>query len=140
MKTVYLILLFSFFSIAIFGQTASVTIRISGIEETQGNMSIALYDQAEGFPGKKGFVAAADVAVEAEIFQYTFNDLSYGTYAIAVYHDIDKNGELNSNWIGMPKEPYGFSNNAKGKMGPPDFEDASFEVIGDMILEIILKD
>ena len=39
---------------------------------------------------------------------------------------------MNKNWIGMPKEPFGFSNDAKGRMGPPDFEDASFEVKKDI--------
>lgn len=57
--------------------------------------------------------------------------------AIALYHDIDKNGKLNASWIGIPKVSYGYSIYAMGKMDPPKFEDTSFEVSSNM--EIIIK-
>jgi uncharacterized protein (DUF2141 family) len=53
-----------------------------------------------------------------------------GTYAIAVYHDENSNGKLDSNFIGIPREGVGFSNNAKGHMGPPKFDAAAFRFSG----------
>ena len=46
---------------------------------------------------------------------------------------------MNKNWMGIPKEPYGFSNNVMGRMGPPDFEDASFEVSADTEVIVTLN-
>lgn len=57
-----------------------------------------------------------------------FQKVPEGTYAITIFHDENSNGELDSNFIGIPKEGYGFSNNATGTFGPPSFEDASFQV------------
>ena len=51
-----------------------------------------------------------------------------GKYAISVYHDVNGNQRLDSNMVGIPSEPYGFSRDARGKMGPPSFDDAAFEV------------
>ena len=52
--------------------------------------------------------------------------LEYGEYGISVFHDVDGNNELNTNWIGIPNEPVGMSNDAKGKMGPAKYKDAKF--------------
>ena len=52
--------------------------------------------------------------------------LDYGEYGISVFHDVDGNNELNTNWIGIPNEPVGMSNDAKGKMGPAKYKDAKF--------------
>jgi len=51
-----------------------------------------------------------------------------GTYAVTVYHDVNDNQKLDTNWIGIPKEPVAISNNAKGRLGPPKWKDASFEL------------
>lgn len=59
------------------------------------------------------------------------------TQILAFNRLLEKNGGLNKNWVGISKEPYGFSNNIMGRMGPPDFEDAAFEVNDDM--EVVIK-
>ena len=51
-----------------------------------------------------------------------------GNYAIAVYHDKNKNGKIDTNLLGIPKEDYGFSNDARGKFGPASWNDAVFKV------------
>ena len=55
-----------------------------------------------------------------------FKDLPEGEYAFAVYHDANANGKMDKNLIGMPTEDFAFSNNAMGKMGPPDYASAKF--------------
>ena len=59
-------------------------------------------------------------------FRYTFENLPYGNYAIAIYHDRNSNERLNRGLFGMPEEGYGFSNDAPANLGPADFDDAVF--------------
>ena len=59
-----------------------------------------------------------------------FEGIPPGTYARAVIHDEDMNGKLDTNWLGIPTEGYGFSNDATGVLGPPPFSAASFKYDG----------
>jgi len=59
-----------------------------------------------------------------------FLDIKPGTYALAVTHDENMNGKIDTNWLGVPKEGYGFSNDAKAMLGPPSFSAASFHYDG----------
>jgi uncharacterized protein (DUF2141 family) len=133
----FTLLTFSFLMLA---QTANITLVVKGAEEAKGNMSVALYDNEDDFPERDNYFQAEDVPMTSTSFSYVFKDVPYGSYAIAVYHDLDKNQELNKSWLGIPKEPYAFSNNARGRTGPPDFEEAMFTVSGDMEVVIDLID
>lgn len=62
-----------------------------------------------------------------------FEDIPPGTYAMAVVHDENMNGKLDTNWLGIPTEGYGFSNNAKAVLSAPPFSDASFPYDGQSI-------
>lgn len=120
-----------------FSQTANLTIIIKGIQNPVGTMNFAVYDDAENYDKSKNYFLGESVKVDSKDFEYVFEDVPYGNYAISLFHDEDENKELNTNWVGMPKELFGFSNDAKAKMGPPDFEDACFEIKED--LEIIIN-
>jgi len=92
-----------------------------------GQVGFFLFNSIGAFPDKtekarlSGFVKIAGNTAE-----YTFTNLAIGTYAVYVFHDEDNNKKLNSNFIGMPKEGVGVSNNAKGHFGPPKYNDAKF--------------
>ena len=58
--------------------------------------------------------------------EFTFKKLAHRTYAIAVFHDLNSNGKLDKNALGLPQEPYGFSNNARNTFSAPSFSQASF--------------
>ncbi len=120
-------------------QSYNLTLNITNIEKIKGDMSIALFDNGDKFPGRSNCYFGINLPVTLNELTYVFKDIPRGTYAIAIYHDIDKNGKMNTNWIGIPNEPYGFSNDAMGKMGPPKFEDASFEVTSDLEVSISLN-
>ena len=68
----------------------------------------------------------------------TFENIPEGTYAVSIFHDENNNDKLDSNFIGIPKEDYGCSNNAKGFMGPPKWKDAKFELNSDKTITITL--
>jgi uncharacterized protein (DUF2141 family) len=59
-----------------------------------------------------------------------FLDIPPGTYALAVIHDENMNGKLDTNWLGVPREGYGFSNDVKGLLSAPEFSAASFQYDG----------
>ena len=65
-------------------------------------------------------------------------DIPFGSYVVSGFQDFDGNGVISGNFIGIPKEPFGFSNNAKGKFGPPKWDDAVF-IFNEINQEIILK-
>ena len=69
----------------------------------------------------------AAVTIRDKQARSVFEKLPHGEYAISVYHDANSNGELDSNLLRIPKEAYGFSNDARGAFGPPDYDQARFE-------------
>lgn len=140
MKKVLLLVLFVVSVGFVFSQTANLTIKIKGIQNAKGTMNFAVYDNAENYNKSKDYFVGESVKVESLDFEYVFHDLPFGNYAISLFQDEDENGELNTNWIGMPKELFGFSNDAKAKMGPPNFIEASFEIRDNMELIINLVD
>jgi len=70
------------------------------------------------------------IRVRAKQARCDFLDIPPGTYALAVIHDEDMNGMLDTNWLGVPTEGFGFSNDAKGTVGAPSFSAASFPYDG----------
>ena len=77
--------------------------------------------------GEETMVQATFAKIENGKAHVEFTELPFGEYAISAYHDEDTDQELDTNWLGIPKEGTGASNDAKGKMGPPKYEDAKFE-------------
>ena len=90
---------------------------------------IALVNRREQFLSRKlePFRNAA-VTIRKKQARWVFENLPHGEYAISVFHDANGNGELDSNLLRIPKEAYGFSNNARGTLGPPGYEQARFEI------------
>lgn len=107
-------------------QTGKIQIEISNVQNAKGNIGLALYNNAQDFI-KKEFKAKNVKAHKGKVYA-TFDNIPSGTYAIAVLHDENKNEKMDYNVIGVPKEAYGFSNNAKGFMAPPKFEAAAFRL------------
>jgi uncharacterized protein (DUF2141 family) len=108
----------------------TVTVTIEKLENSQGLVMIELLDQNEKT------VEELAVPITNETSTFSFTDVESGTYAIRYFHDENENGKMDTGSFGIPKEGYGFSNNARGFMGPPDFEDMLFEVKGDLKLTL----
>ncbi|RZJ17079.1 MAG: DUF2141 domain-containing protein [Brevundimonas sp.] len=95
---------------------------------TTGDVLIAVFDsQAAYDAGRPMRAVRIDVAGGARSATV---DLPTGDYAIKAFHDVDGDGQMNKNPFGMPTEPYAFSNNAKGNMGPAPWGEAQFAVTG----------
>lgn len=108
-------------SFALFGQY-DLTIEINSLENSKGQILLELNDEngkmIEGFTKK----------ISGDKCKLVIKDLKIGKYSFKYFHDENSNKELDTNWMGIPNEGYGFSNNATGTFGPPDFEETIFLV------------
>ncbi len=102
-------------------------VKINGFESSIGKARILVFKTGmeEFYPmsSEKAFKRITVPIIERKVV-YKFKDIPYGDYAVSVHHDEDNNGEVNTNWLGIPNEGFGASNDAKGNFGPPTFEDA----------------
>ncbi len=116
--------------------TSSLDLKITGIQSNKGKILVGIYKDNNTFPtmGKQYKYYFIDVKDKKASIQIP--NLEKGTYAIAVIHDLNSNNKLDKNLVGMPLEPYGFSNNARGKLSAPSFKEASFYFDGNTSLVI----
>lgn len=116
----------------------TITVTVNSINKGEGNIELSLYNQAEAFTHTKGRYKAGNVAVKGNTVTYQFKNVPNGDYAVALYHDENSNGEMDKNIFGIPKEPYGFSNNVVPKMSAPNFKECMFSVKGSTNVTISL--
>jgi uncharacterized protein (DUF2141 family) len=103
---------------------ATVEVRVSGVA-AGGKVNVAVCDKARFL--KQCAYSASAPAQQGET-TVLVKGVPAGTWAVLAYQDENSNDQLDRNLIGIPKEPYGFSRDARGKFGPPGFEDAAIEV------------
>jgi len=103
-----------------------LVIRIDNVKTADGQVKVALFDGAATFLKQPARVA--DAPATAGSTTVTFKDLPPGDYALSLYHDANANGKMDRNPAGIPIEPYAFSKDAQGFMGPPAFDAAKIAV------------
>lgn len=107
-------------------KTGTLKLLIVGFQNDNGNAKIALCNSKEDYKKIDNTFRSAISAIKNGKSEEIFADLPFGTYAVKIYHDENDNGKLDKNGFGMPKEKYGFSNNARATFGPPTYEKAQF--------------
>ena len=109
-----------------------IHVKALNIKNSTGTVACALFESSEGFPEEYLHFATNIMVIKIRDTQARcdFEDIAPGTYALAVIHDENMNGKLDTNLLGIPKEGYGFSNDAKGLVGAPSFSAASFPYDG----------
>ena len=117
-----------------------LTVTVTGVENTEGNINIALYTTDDGFLKSDQHYTGIVVKSEKGTTTGLFSALPKGKYAIALFHDENANAELDTNFLGIPKEPLGFSIGKLKTFGPPNFEECSFVVDYDMAISVPLSD
>lgn len=109
-----------------------LSVTIENIRSRQGQVCAALFKGPQGFPNdtskvvRRFCVTIADPAT----FKLAIDSLPAGTYALALFHDENGDGKLNTGLFGIPKEGFGFSNNPTVRVGTPSYPEASFEATG----------
>jgi uncharacterized protein (DUF2141 family) len=106
-----------------------ITVVVNGFKNADGNCIINLYNKSEGFPNssKLAYKSTA-VKIKNNSAQIVFDNIESGTYAVSVLHDANADGVMNKNFLGIPKEGYGASNNIISSLSSPRFEDSKFEI------------
>ena len=108
-----------------------LTVEIDGLKNKQGQVCVSIFTSSQGFPGdrKREFDRQCTQINETPL-KLTFNNLKAGTYAVAAIQDLNGDGTLNRNDLGMPVEPFGFSRNPEVRTSAPKFGDAAFILAG----------
>jgi uncharacterized protein (DUF2141 family) len=115
-------------SISLNAWAEDLTVEVQHVTPNGGPVMVAVYDRSEDFPSpQKGLVGQA-VEAQGESAEAIFHGLAPGRYAVAVYQDLNRNGRLDKNFLGLPAEPYGFSKDARGSLGPPSFDAAAVDI------------
>lgn len=138
MKKAVLVLILAIVATPIFAQVDkgnSIEVSILDIDGNDGKLMIGLYDAEANWLAKP--VQAKQGEIKDEKCSVTFENVSDGIYAISLFHDENDNGVLDMNFLGIPKEDTGSSNNAPARFGPPQWEDAKFEVKGKSVKQTI---
>ncbi len=112
---------------AVTATAGDLTVNLKGVRAQTGLVKVAVVNSIEAWDGKAAPVQADGAPPQGDTRSFVFKDLKPGSYAVMISHDENGNGKLDTNFIGMPVEGYGFSNNPK-VMRKPTWEEARFEV------------
>ena len=127
-------------------QASELVINLSD-QKKAGTLMLAIYNNAEAFEGsvikekrsEVGVFKGLELYLEPKDSMRLSIEIPDGEYAIAFFIDANGNKKLDKNFLGIPKEQFGFSNNAMGTLSAPSFEQAKFKVAGNTVQNIKLK-
>lgn len=127
-------------------QASELVINLSD-QKKAGTLMLAIYNNAEAFEGsvvkekrsEVGVFKGLELYLEPKDSMQLSIEIPDGEYAIAFFIDANGNKKLDKNFLGIPKEQFGFSNNAMGTLSAPSFEQAKFRVAGNTVQNIKLK-
>jgi len=135
-----ILILYLFFLTSFFGNVnPQLTIHVQNIKSLKGEIIIGVFNTDKDFlkdgVAIKNYTIAVDKATETIVIK----DLPKGEYAVSLYHDENSDNECNRNFLGIPKEAYGFSNNVKPKFSAPSYKDCKFLLLDNKVLDIVLR-
>ena len=115
-------------------ETFNLTVNIAGINSDKGSLLVGIYKTEKSFL-KKPFKSDI-IKIINKKSTVVFKNIPKGTYAVSFVHDENDNKKMDTNFIGIPKEDFGCSNNATGFMGPPKYKDAKFQLTENKTINI----
>ncbi|MFN7259392.1 MAG: DUF2141 domain-containing protein, partial [Cyclobacteriaceae bacterium] len=122
MKKIILAMTLLWFGLEGYAQTGTVVINVQQIQADKGGEISAGIFKKENFPKMGKEMIGTERPVIGSSMQIVFEKVPAGEYGLVAFQDIDKNNDLKTKFVGCPKEPSGFSNDAHIKLGPPDFD------------------
>jgi uncharacterized protein (DUF2141 family) len=111
---------------------ADIVVRISGVAEPLGRIGCSLFAGAHGFPMDNSSARVLWLPARAEGVTCRFSDIAESTYAVSIGHDLNDNKRVDTNFIGVPTEQWGVSNNARPSLRSPRFDEAAFRLPADV--------
>ena len=129
MRINIIVIIILFFGSITYAQSGKVIVQVDGFRNTNGYARITLYKQSKGFPSEHKFgLKSKSVKPATTTVTFEFDSLDFDDYALSVLHDENGNGRMDTNFIGIPKEGYGVSNNINPRTRAPKFEEAMFSL------------
>jgi uncharacterized protein (DUF2141 family) len=113
------------------GHSAELVIRTTGLSEPLGQVGCSLFSSASGFPMDNSVARVQWLPADAKGVIWRYADLPEGTYAVSIGHDLNGNKRVDTNFIGLPTEQWGVSNNARPTLRAPRFDEAAFKLAAD---------
>jgi len=123
-------------SIITYAQQSTISVEVTNIKSDEGNILVGLFDSEKNFLSSS--LKSNRVKAKEGKIKVSFENVPAGTYTVSVIHDENDNGELDSNFMGIPKEPYGISMDGKNMFGPPSYEKAKFE-LSDKVVNLTIS-
>ena len=123
---------------SVVGAQNKLTVVVDGIEKSNGKVLVAVYDSIN-YLKQPLYYGLAKVEQGQEEVTVVIENVAPGKYAVSLFHDENDNNKLDTGSYGIPIEKYGFSNNARGKMGPPAFQECMINVEEDTEINITLQ-
>jgi uncharacterized protein (DUF2141 family) len=111
------------------GGQGTIILKVTGLRSEKGQVKIAVFNSSEKWLGEQPMYSST-INVDGQSVTWKITDVSYGDYGVAVFHDENSNGKMDKNVLGVPLEPYGFSNNVRITFGPPKWEKCKLTVKG----------
>ena len=108
-------------------KSGKLILEIKNITEEQGTIWVGIYDSPSTFMVKEKSIVEGVKVNQSGAMEIPFESLPFGSYAIALFHDLNNNGELDRNVLGIPSEPFAFSKPPKSKWRVPKFKEISFD-------------
>lgn len=136
-QQLFFVLTFCLISNVIFSQTNKLTLVFDNIETIEGELSIGIFNNEEDFLNEGNEYKKLIISVDGKSVKRTVQ-LPEGEYAISVYHDENADKQCNRNFLGIPLESYGFSNNIKPKLSAPKFHQCKFDTSKQKVVSISL--
>jgi uncharacterized protein (DUF2141 family) len=116
----------------------NIKVKVQNLTPRHGIVHARLCRDTDDFLDDKFKELSSKISASGDV-EMVFNNVPTGKYVVWLFHDTDNSGDLTTNILGIPTEPFGFSNNPRIRMGPPAFSEASFDLKTDVTLTINLK-
>jgi len=123
----------------LFAQTATLEVEVHDVSSSEGDILVAIYREEETFLKFEHVYRTQEAPASEGMTRVVIANLPLGQYALAIFHDENGNEELDTNFIGIPKEPLGFSNAKLKTFGPPGFKECIVELKADTLIKITLE-
>ncbi len=123
-KTIFILILSFLLTVIIYGndEKYELNLTVKNIRNNKGLVAVQLLDEEDQV------IDARYISIKDKIASTIFHNISPGKYAIKIFHDENKNEKMDLNWLGIPKEGFGFSVNPEITFGEPDIEEFLFQV------------
>lgn len=131
LSSLFLTMFGTLICICLSAQSEELTVKVTGIKKNKGEVVCALFKTADGFPIDLSKPQTIWLAADSDEVTCKFTDITIGNYAVSVAHDENTNKKVDTNFVGMPTEAWGVSNNIRPLMRAPRWNEAQFTLATD---------